>query len=45
MNITKKQGKQIKETVSSLKSEEQKRAYLMALLGYSPEQFKKEEKK
>lgn len=41
MKITKEQGKQIKETVSSYKTEEQKRAFLMALLGYSPEQFKK----
>ncbi len=45
MNITKTQGKQIKEVVSNLEKEEQKKAFLMALLGYSPTQFKSEKEK
>ncbi len=40
MNITKRQGKQIRETVSSLNSDQEKRAFMMYLMGYSIEQIK-----
>jgi len=32
--ITKKQGKEIRETVKALKTKEEKKRFLMALLGY-----------